>query len=539
MMNGTMNDTTNEPMNHPSTEDGRLRAVDLFSGVGGLTLAVHEFFKTELYVEFNDFCQSVLRARMKDGTIDEAPIHDDVRDVPDQVLPTQRPHIVVSGWPCTDVSSCGKRQGLEGPKSSLFFSAMKVVAQTQPDYILMENVGAITHTKDVLSRALKTIDEHGYDCRWLMLKVNEVGGLHHRKRWFCLCRRRGTNVELPGNPVEPVTPHEETCDHTCTEHGHGPWNVGEYELDDRGIPVGIQKMVPTQQDFATLRHRVCGNMVVPKQGNTAFRLLAHGWTTDRLDSDAGGWYKNGTFNNPDHVAPVWEGHALPSFGAMTNGKLFQIKPITFVRTIAPKFTLAPRDLNIERLCKPGNEITSPLIAKDKTFDWLPTPRAAGGSSSLSLTERGCRDISTFLRFEERTTDRHFSQMNPLFAEWIMGLPPNYTMPEDDFVKAKSVGGTKRAAGTPREYVSTDHIVTHAWSENEPPEGDHSERLHKLVEDARAKSAKPQLSLDGWELEVRRRKNGNSSGKFDFYYRKGAKKYRSFIKAVDAAVEENA
>jgi site-specific DNA-cytosine methylase len=47
--------------------------------------------------------------------------------------------LLIGGSPCQDFSSMGKRDGLEGSKSSLFYEFERVLKEVQPKYFLLEN----------------------------------------------------------------------------------------------------------------------------------------------------------------------------------------------------------------------------------------------------------------------------------------------------------------------------------------------------------------------------------------------------------------
>ena len=55
-----------------------MNAISLFSGIGGLDLAISGVARTQLYVEIDPVCQAILRKRMSDGALPTAPIHPDV-----------------------------------------------------------------------------------------------------------------------------------------------------------------------------------------------------------------------------------------------------------------------------------------------------------------------------------------------------------------------------------------------------------------------------------------------------------------------------
>lgn len=52
---------------------GPLRTLDLFSGIGDMTLALEGLARPLAYCEADAFCQRVLKARMADGDLPAAP----------------------------------------------------------------------------------------------------------------------------------------------------------------------------------------------------------------------------------------------------------------------------------------------------------------------------------------------------------------------------------------------------------------------------------------------------------------------------------
>lgn len=57
----------------------KLRGLDLFSGIGGISLALKPWVETVAYCECEPYAQAVLLERMASGDLDSAPIWDDVR----------------------------------------------------------------------------------------------------------------------------------------------------------------------------------------------------------------------------------------------------------------------------------------------------------------------------------------------------------------------------------------------------------------------------------------------------------------------------
>jgi len=56
-----------------------LNGLDLFSGIGGLSVALQEWVRPLAYCEIDPYCQGVLLSRMASNDLDEAPIWPDIK----------------------------------------------------------------------------------------------------------------------------------------------------------------------------------------------------------------------------------------------------------------------------------------------------------------------------------------------------------------------------------------------------------------------------------------------------------------------------
>jgi len=106
--------------------------------------------------------------------------------------------IVTGGFPCTNLSTAGKREGLEGDASSLWSEMLRIAVECEASYIFAENVAAIrsANGRDVangpndivreraIGSILRDLAESGYDARWCCLRASDVGAPHKRDRWF-------------------------------------------------------------------------------------------------------------------------------------------------------------------------------------------------------------------------------------------------------------------------------------------------------------------------------------------------------------------
>ncbi len=171
-----------------------LNGLDLFSGIGGISLALEPWIKPVAYCENDRYAQSVLLSRMRDGRLHHAPIWDDVRTLNVGIFPSRFPiDIIFGGFPCQDISVAGVGKGLDGSRSGLFFEIIRLTRELRPRFVFLENVPAITVRG--LDRVLLEFTALGYDCRWTIVSAAEMGAPHLRERWFLLAHandeRRG------------------------------------------------------------------------------------------------------------------------------------------------------------------------------------------------------------------------------------------------------------------------------------------------------------------------------------------------------------
>src|SRR5215203_6192459 len=108
--------------------------ISLFSGIGALDLAIKRVFpdaRCLADVEGEAYAAAVLVARMASGDLDDAPVFSDVRTFPTDAL-RGRVELVAGGFPCQDLSLAGKRAGIGGARSGLYFDLVRVVRDVRP-----------------------------------------------------------------------------------------------------------------------------------------------------------------------------------------------------------------------------------------------------------------------------------------------------------------------------------------------------------------------------------------------------------------------
>lgn len=117
-----------------------MRVLSLFSGVGGMDLGLQRAGHQIVGLcEIDRHARSVLRRHHPD-----APIHDDVTTLEGEEW-RGRVDVVAGGSPCQDLSVAGRRDGLDGARSGLFWHQCRIADTSSAPWVIWENVvGALS-----------------------------------------------------------------------------------------------------------------------------------------------------------------------------------------------------------------------------------------------------------------------------------------------------------------------------------------------------------------------------------------------------------
>jgi len=156
----------------------------LFSGVGGMDLGLGQAgFRHAFLAEIDEWSRAVLAERFPGVTI-----YDDVRNVPADAAGGLA--CLAGGFPCQDLSVAGRRAGLEGARSGLFYEFMRIADDLRPRSILIENVEGLYSSGSTKGAdfgiVLDSLTELGYLATWRTLDAQHFGVPQRRRRVF-LC----------------------------------------------------------------------------------------------------------------------------------------------------------------------------------------------------------------------------------------------------------------------------------------------------------------------------------------------------------------
>lgn len=172
-----------------------MKYLDLFSGVGGFTRGLLDAGFTFNWHGFSEIDKHA--KRLYSVLYPEAEDMGDVKTIDDRrLLERFGQHgidIITFGFPCQDLSIAGKRTGLEGKRSGLFFEALRIIKTVQPSCFIFENVKGLLQCGE--GRDFKTVlqniaDLGLYDCQWQLCNTNWFLP-HDRERIYFIGLLRG------------------------------------------------------------------------------------------------------------------------------------------------------------------------------------------------------------------------------------------------------------------------------------------------------------------------------------------------------------
>jgi DNA (cytosine-5)-methyltransferase 1 len=161
----------------------------LFAGAGGGLLGTRLLgWRSICYVEKDPYCIQVLKARIKDGYLDDAPIWDDVRTFDGKPW-AGLVDVVTAGFPCQPFSGAGLQLG-EHDERNLWPDTLRIIRQIRPRFALLENVSRLV-SNPYFGRILCDLVESGYDCRWDCIPASAIGAPHQRDRLWIVSHASG------------------------------------------------------------------------------------------------------------------------------------------------------------------------------------------------------------------------------------------------------------------------------------------------------------------------------------------------------------
>jgi DNA (cytosine-5)-methyltransferase 1 len=152
---------------------GEPRVAEFFAGIGLVRMGLEE---AGFRVEFANDIEKMKRDlyELHFGDTEEHFSLADIRDVTAEQMPDIE--LATASFPCTDLSLAGKRAGLAGEHSGMFYEFARILremGERKPRVVMLENVPsfATSHGGEDLRVAIEMLNELGYWCDLMVVNA--------------------------------------------------------------------------------------------------------------------------------------------------------------------------------------------------------------------------------------------------------------------------------------------------------------------------------------------------------------------------------
>jgi len=184
-----------------------LKFIDLFAGIGGFRLAFEQAgYKCVYSCEIDKACQEVYLNNFREKPVDDiAKI--DIDEIPEF-------DVLTAGFPCQPFSICGKRQGFQDTRGTLFFHICRIIEKKKPSVVFLENVKHLLHhdqgrTLDII---IYSLEQLGYLVDYKILNSKDFNLPQNRERIIIIAT---INKKFDFNLVKTVDPIPKLKKYLC------------------------------------------------------------------------------------------------------------------------------------------------------------------------------------------------------------------------------------------------------------------------------------------------------------------------------------
>ena len=165
----------------------KIRVLDLFSGIGGISLGLERTggFETVAFCEIEEFPRKVLAKHWPN-----VPCFNDIRELKgEDIGPVD---VICGGYPCQPFSTAGKRGGAQDDRH-LWPEFSRLVAELRPTWVIGENVAG--HISMGLDDVLSDLEGQGYACRTFVIPAVAVDAPHRRDRVWTVANANDAGLQ--------------------------------------------------------------------------------------------------------------------------------------------------------------------------------------------------------------------------------------------------------------------------------------------------------------------------------------------------------
>ncbi len=175
------------------TSDKKYKFIDLFAGIGGFHMALHNLGGECVFAsEIDKFARDTYMENFKiisPKLFKNNHFNDDITSIEKESINDKIPDfdILCGGFPCQPFSQAGFKKGFDDDRGNLFFHIAQIIKEKQPAAFLLENVRhLVSHDNGRTFSTIRQIleNELGYSFYSQVIKASDFGLPQHRPRIF-------------------------------------------------------------------------------------------------------------------------------------------------------------------------------------------------------------------------------------------------------------------------------------------------------------------------------------------------------------------
>lgn len=232
----------------------------LFEGIGGFSLAAKWMgWDTLAWCEINEFCQKVLKYHF--------PKAEGFGDIKESNFTkyANKVDILTGGFPCQPFSNSGEQQGISDPRW-LFDEMLRAIQQIKPQWIVAENVFALTSQKfsKTFEYISSSMENEGYEVLPIIIPATAVEAEHERYRiWFIAYAER-FGLPRSGTSIRCLQP---------TKIGNRETNRFVNSIQGNSMPFVCKSHNGISRKLAEFSLQGIGNAIVPQIAFEIFKSI--------------------------------------------------------------------------------------------------------------------------------------------------------------------------------------------------------------------------------------------------------------------------
>ena len=335
----------------PNRFPNKMTLIDIFSGVGGMSLGFQQVgFEPLLAVEFDAKIADSYKRNHPNTKV----IIDDIAKIDLRKTFSKyqgKVTAVIGGPPCQGFSQKGKRDILDDERNYLFRKFIEVVEIVKPQYVLVENVSNILTTengkfREEIENKFQTL---GYGVKSKVINVSDFGVPQMRRRAFFLGKRGDLKIDLPESNKAKTSVWDAISDLPKIESGEGEdfYRYSKKPLSDyqrilRRNSKGIYNHISTKHSEIALKRLSLipaekGKECLPKEhltksiySGTWCRLIKNkqaATITTRFDTPSSGQFTHPVLNRAITVREAARLQSFPDDYIFYGNKSSQMKQV--------------------------------------------------------------------------------------------------------------------------------------------------------------------------------------------------------------------